>query len=251
MKTPEWHKRVYSSQTLPLTIASPKFKRQAFQEARFILDTLKVKKGEKLLDIPCGTGRHSKFFSVAGAEVTGIDINSTCISWAKKDNKGRSIRFEKGNMGNLSKYRGKFDVLANLFTSFGYFDSEDENDQVMREFVSVLKPGGRIALSLINKDWLLKVFKPASQVKLGKETIIEAREYYHQTSTVTAHWFHLNKSHTKADVYFNKVRVYSKEEMVELMQRCGLKKIKVYGSYSGDKFYRYKSSHPVYVGWKQ
>ncbi len=250
MKTPEWHKRVYSKETLPLTIASPKFNRQAFHEARFIMEKLKLKKGESLLDIPCGTGRHSKFFSLAGIEVTGVDINPTCLAWAKRHTRGRKIQFQKGNMGDLSKFRGKFDALANLFTSFGYFETEDENDQVMREFVSTLKPGGRLALSLINKDWLLKVFQPASQVKLGKETIIEAREYYRQTSTVTAHWFHLNKNHTKADVYYNRVRVYSKEDMVELMKQCGLKRIKVFGSYSGDKFSRYKSSHPVYVGWK-
>lgn len=250
MKTPSWHHTVYSEETLPLTIASPKFNRLALKETRFVREKLGLQKGESLLDVPCGTGRHSRFFALAGLKVTAVDINPACLAWARKYTRGLPIQFAKGNMADLRKYKGKFDSVANLFTSFGYFETEEENEKVMRELVSVLKPRGRMALCTINKDWLLKVFSPVQEVKLGKETILEARQYDPKTSAVSAHWFHLDPSGRQATVYFNRVRVYGKTEMVQLMKKCGLKRVEVYGSYDGDKFSRFQSTHPIYLGWK-
>ncbi len=242
---------VYSKDTLPLTIASPKFNRIAYQEARFVSEKLKLKKGDTILDVPCGTGRHARFFATSGLKVTAIDINPTCLSWAREYTNGLPIQYLRGNMGDLKRFRGKFDALANLFTSFGYFETEEENAAVMKEFYSALKPGGRIALCLINKDWLLKVFKPVVETRLGKETIVEAREYDAKTSTVSAHWFHLSANRRKARVYYNRLRIYGKSDLVSLMKQVGFKKIEVFGNYQNERFSRFQSTHPIYVGWKE
>jgi len=98
------------------------------------------KKYTKILDIPCGIGRHHKYLRDNGFEVYGIDNNENLIKVAKDRNRGFDKYYEVRDMREIN-FNEEFDVVLNWFTSFGYF-SHEENLKVLENFYNALKPGG-------------------------------------------------------------------------------------------------------------
>jgi SAM-dependent methyltransferase len=248
-----WQASMYDASFAARTIASREYERYARAEVRFLVGVLGLKKGESLLDAPCGTGRHARFFAQRGLKVTGIDLNPGLIRIAR--GLDRRSRYLKGDLLELARpkspYRGEFDVVVNLFTSFGYFASEAKNRAVLRGLVRSLKSGGRLAINLIDRDWLLRNFEATSHsVRDGVETL-ETRNYDARTHAIEAHTTVADLRKGTRRAYFHRTRLYSKSEMVKLMRAAGLTRIKVYGDSAGQKFERYETSHPTYVGWKE
>jgi hypothetical protein len=151
-------------------------------------------------------------------------------------------------MSNLRQLRGKFDAVVNLFSSFGYFSTDQKNKAVLQELISALKPGGLIAVHLINRDWLLKAYRPNDWGASGNTFTLEARKYDSDTKYIEGQTVVLDEKTGRAKRYFHRMRLYSKSEMLALMRECGLKNIRVYGDHMGSKFSKHDSSHPVYVG---
>lgn len=245
---------MYDTQLARLTIGSPKLAKLARNEARFLIAALGLKKGDRLLDVPCGTGRHSRAFAAAGLAVTGVELNQDCLKLAKTVCRGAGVCLEQGDMSKLSalgpKYRGHFDAVVNLFTSFGYFSTDAGNKRVLKQMVRALKPGGKLVIHTINRDWLLQVFKPIEWHEADGKFTLEARKYNATTKYNEVQSIVLDQRTQRAKVYYHRVRLYSKVEMVRLMTDCGLKQIQIYGDFDGSPFDRLKSAHPIYVGVK-
>lgn len=246
----EWHSSMYDTQFAQNTLGAPQFLKLARQEAEFLVKALRLKKGSRILDVPCGVGRHSKALAELGMSVTGVDINSDCLRLARGICKGKQVRLTRGDMADLSKYEGQFDAVINWFTSFGYFESDSANEHVMRQMIHALKPGGRFAIQLINRDWLLKVFRPVDWSKNGESFVMEARKYDPQTCTNESQRIVLDEKTGRAKRFYHRVRLYSMEEMVALLHGSGLANIRVYSGYEGGRFQRHRSTHPIYVGEK-
>ena len=78
-----------------------------------------------LLDVPCGHGRIANRLAARGARVTGLDADPLFLERARAEAKARGVEVEyvEGDMRTLP-WEGRFDVVLNWFTSFGYFDDE-------------------------------------------------------------------------------------------------------------------------------
>ena len=113
-------------------------------EARGVISLLDLKPGDRVLDCPCGYGRHSIELLADGMQVVGCDINSVHLGKAIRDAEAREVKydFRKGNMLTLDFDR-EFDAVINMFYSFGFFDADDDNFQVLINFYQALKPGGK------------------------------------------------------------------------------------------------------------
>lgn len=245
-----WHKIMYDNYLASTTIGSKRFVEIADKEAKFLSSVLGLTEGDRILDVPCGTGRHSRVFASLGYHVTGIDLNQYCLNLAKASCKGLKVTLQRGDMAKLSKYRDKFYAVVNLFTSFGYFATDTENEKVLRELITPLRSGGRIAIHTVNRDWLLKVFRPVDWSETNDKLIVEARKYdpatkYNESKTVI-----VDKKTRKAQFYYHRVRLYSKDEMIKLMKSCGLQQVKVIGNFEGAPFKKFASTHPIYIGTK-
>ena len=250
IKTPEWHKNLYDKWFIDDQLNSPYFRKYAQAEADFLVKKLKLKSGMSLLDVPCGAGRHAVEFAKLGINVTAIDINTECLKYTRKNCKGLPVTAQKADMRDLSQYREKYDVATNLFTSFGYFPTDEENEMILKELISTLKPGGKLALHLINRDWLMKVFRPVDWKIKGDVLELEARKYDPKTKYNESYLIILNQKTGKAKSYYHRTRLYSKSEIVRLLKRCGLKNVKVYPACSTESFTKQENSHPLYVGQK-
>jgi SAM-dependent methyltransferase len=113
-----------------------------------LIEFLDPKNDSSVLDLGCGKGRHSIFLSNLGLNVTGIDLSQNSIDSLKSRNSNR-LRFERWDMRNPYK-ESHFDFVFNLFTSFGYFENESENIDVLRAVNFNLKDNGVLVLDYLN-----------------------------------------------------------------------------------------------------
>jgi SAM-dependent methyltransferase len=101
-----------------------------------------------MLDVACGRGRHSKILAAKGFDVTGIDLSISSINEAMKFESG-NLHFFQHDM-RLPFRVNYFDIVFNLFTSFGYFNTMRENENVIRSMSSALKEGGMLVMDYLN-----------------------------------------------------------------------------------------------------
>ncbi len=121
------------------------------EEARFFMKNLiahlDLQKGDSILDLPCGMGRHAMFLSSQGFRVVGADLSANNILQAKRS-ENEKLRFTQHDM--REPLNGRYHAIFNLFTSFGYFEKEDTNSTVLRNFKNALLPGGHVVIDFLN-----------------------------------------------------------------------------------------------------
>ena len=134
------------------------------REVRRVIDVLGLPAGARILDVPCGQGRHAHPLAEAGFDVTGLDYSAHLLREAKARGTGGRLRYRRGDMRRMpSPWTNRFDAVLNLFTSFGFFAHPDDDARVIGEFARVLKPGGTlvwhggsrdgVVARFISRDW--------------------------------------------------------------------------------------------------
>lgn len=127
---------------------------------------LEINANSKVLDVACGKGRHSKTLAKLGFDVTGIDLSKRSIAYAQQFSHSR-LNFEVWDMRKVFN-PGEYDVVFNLFSSFGYFDNAQDDYKCVQAFLDELKPGGRLVLDYINSEWAVKNMKAKEIVPRGE-----------------------------------------------------------------------------------
>src|SRR3989338_8651260 len=99
---------------------------------------------ERILDVPSGYGRHSIALAKKGFNITGVELNAVHLSEAIRNAEVAQVSpdFVKGNMIDISQ-REEFDAVINMFYSFGFFETDEENKRVLANFFNALKKGGK------------------------------------------------------------------------------------------------------------
>lgn len=123
---------------------------------------LEVQPGMEILDLACGHGRIANRLAERGAHITGLDATALFLDRARSDAAAREVDVDyvKGDMRTLPWQGARFDRVISWFTSFGYFD-DDENRRVLHEAHRVLRPGGRLLIENNNLVELLPRWLPA------------------------------------------------------------------------------------------
>ena len=101
---------------------------------------LNLPEHSKVLDLACGKGRHAVMFHKLGMDVLGVDLSTNSIQIAK-ENSCQGLAFEVHDMREVIPTK-KFDLVANLFTSFGYFDSQSDNEKMIASIAAMLNEKG-------------------------------------------------------------------------------------------------------------
>jgi SAM-dependent methyltransferase len=130
-------------------------------DAAEIVEFLAPAPGARLLDAPCGEGRITSRLAGSGLEVVGVDASPTFVDRARRaaTAEGIAADYVVGDLRRLP-LRGPFDAVICWFTSFGYFDDE-ENRQVLAEFHRLLRPGGRLLVETLHHDGVVRHFTAA------------------------------------------------------------------------------------------
>ena len=128
------------------------YKNRDEKEAQIFIDNLieelNLKKGSKLIDIACGKGRHATYFNKKGMDVLGIDLSTKSIASAKQ-NENATLHFAVHDMREVYQ-ENCFDVVTNLFTSFGYFEDDKDEQKAINAMASDLKSEGILIIDFMN-----------------------------------------------------------------------------------------------------
>jgi SAM-dependent methyltransferase len=114
-------------------------------DVRFLTDVLPLPAFTRVLDVPCGTGRHLRALASGGYRVTGVDKDVAAIAEAGAD----AVR---GDLRDLDSLPSDYDAVINMWASFGYFDAA-ENERILESFARRLRLGGRLVLDLQNRTF--------------------------------------------------------------------------------------------------
>ncbi len=182
--------------------------------------------GERVLDLACGPGRHSAGLARGGARVVGVDLSPALLVAARRRGGGRVAR---GDMRQLPFATTAFDSVLNLFTSFGYFASDDEHAAVIREVARVLRPGGRFVLDFLNATAVRSGLVPRDERQVGGTTVVQERRISEDGRFVVKSIHVSGNSRT----FTERVRLYERADLEQMIAAHGIRPEAVAGDYDG------------------
>ena len=130
-------------------------------EVEGIVKLLALPPGSHILDLACGHGRHAIPLAEQGYRVTGQDLSEIFLDRARADAQARGVKVNwvHSDMREIP-FVDEFDAIINIFTAFGYLESDAEDQRVLHQVQKALRPGGRFLLELMHRDALLRWFQP-------------------------------------------------------------------------------------------
>ena len=184
-----------------------------------------------VLDAACGFGRHSQIFSNNNMNVVGFDLSMKLLKNAKSNLKeSENTYLVRGDFRNIY-FKKKFDLISNLFTSFGYFESDQENFSFAENSIDFIKQDGFFVFDYFNRSYLEKNLVPHSERKIGDLDIIEKREI--KDSRVVKE---INLIGKESNNFYESVKLYDSLEIIENFFKIGYKPKNIFGDYLGNNF---------------
>ena len=205
------------------------------RETAFAVRALGLQEGARVLDLACGHGRHVIALAQRGMVVTGQDLNEDYLRRAREDaaREGVEIETVHGDMRDIP-FTDEFDAVINMFTAFGYFDSEDEDMRVLQAVVNALKTGGKLLLDTINREWVLSNYVQNDwHTDDDGNTFLEHREFDLVTGRNRVTFSIVTADGTRRESPGHDVRLYTLTELARLLDAAGLRLSAVYGDYDG------------------
>jgi SAM-dependent methyltransferase len=203
------------------------------EEVDYLWRQLKLRPGSRLADICCGIGRHSSPLARRGVEVTGVDFCPEYLERAETAAAGLPAVFVRADMRDTRLETGAFDAVINMWTSFGYFADEDEDERAMAEWSRLLRPGGRLVMSLVNRDGLLHNFQRRRGDVRDDWLLLENSEHDYLTGRMTSRWLWVSPSGERHVREMN-LRQYAVYELVRMGARHGLSIVDAHGNLLGE-----------------
>lgn len=203
------------------------------QEAELLIDHLvsylNITPSESILDLACGRGRHAIYLASKGYDVTGYDLSENNILFANEFDH-EHLKFKVQDMRHT--YPDSFDIVMNLFTSFGYFDTLQDNISTLKSIKKCLKSNGIGIIDFLNLDYV-------------KNNIVEE-----ETKTIDDITFNLKRrienGYIIKDILFEdqgqqfhfteKVQALQLSDFVAMMQEAQIQLLEIFGDYKLSKF---------------
>ncbi|MFZ1527547.1 MAG: class I SAM-dependent methyltransferase [Ferruginibacter sp.] len=211
------------------------FNRDDREAAAFInklIDHLQPAPGSKMLDVACGKGRHSIQLASKGFNVTGIDLSEDSIKEALNSEK-ENLHFYRHDM-RLLFWINYFDYAFNFFTSFGYFNTQRENDDAVRTIVKALKPGGIFVIDYLNVHFAEDHLQHQSEKQVEDINFIITKwfdeTHFYKKIMVEDEQLEAPLIHTE------KVAKFSLGDFNEMLSYLGMQVQEVFGDYNFGRY---------------
>lgn len=190
-----------------------------------LLKFLKPPIGSKMLDVACGNGRYSIYLADKGYDVTGIDISNSKIQEASEST-GDHLQFYRHDM-RLPFRKNHFDYVFNFFTSFGYFERDEDHDRTIASIRDNLKVGGCFLLDYMNTPKVIEELVEEEERELDG-IHFSIKRYVENNFIVKKIEIH----HRNRDFEFiERVRAFYLEDFQQMLADNGLELKKYFGDY--------------------
>ena len=209
---------------------------KAETEIGLLLALLRMTGDETILDIPCGTGRHALELARRGFDVTGVDRTASYLDEARRRARDESLQVQwvQQDMRSFSR-PAAFDIVLNMYTSFGYFQDIEDDRAAARVFFEALRPGGRLVMELHGKENLAAGFSARDWVELDDgRVLLEERSIIDDWRAVRNRWIVYHDG-GRYELEFS-LRLYGAAELVDLLRGVGFSEITVFGNLEGDPY---------------
>jgi len=186
----------------------------------------------KILDLGCGNGRHAVCLNEIGYSVVGVDLSALQIAEAKR-NETQTLKFFQKDMRKLDYFR-EFDVVLNLFTSFGYFKVPSDNRLVLHGISKALKPKGVLVIDYMNTPLVVSRLRPTENKRIEGVEFEIRRLIKHGTihKIIVVN----DKAKDIHEIYEESVQILNLDDFTELLDEINLEITQVWGDYEGNEY---------------
>lgn len=198
--------------------------------------TLTGRTSGSLLDLACGPGRHAVEFAQRGFHVTGVDRSPFLLDRARENasQAGASVEWVMEDM-RLFLRPGTFDVACNLFTSFGYFEDEQDDLRVLQNLYQSLKNEGVLVIECLGKERLARVWQNAICTELADGSLLVQRpQLLNDWCRIRSEWILIKNGNARSFSFEH--NIYSGRELKDRLLSIGFKEVRLFGDLQGSPY---------------
>lgn len=204
--------------------------------AKAVFDFAGLKTGSKILDAGCGPGRISVELALLGADVTGVDIIQSELDAAAETAQDEGVELKLLNC-DLRTFRTeeKFDCAVNLYTSFGYCDTEEEDKLILQNIFNSIKDGGTFILETVSRETAIINFTKGEEFDRSGIKVITDFGVVGAWEGLRSNWRLIlpDGKHIRHEFV---QRLYSAPELKKTLVKIGYKSVEIYGGYLKQKY---------------
>jgi 2-polyprenyl-3-methyl-5-hydroxy-6-metoxy-1,4-benzoquinol methylase len=228
----EWYEEWFNNDDYQV-VYKHRDKAEAENLKELVLNNIDRKKINSVLDMACGAGRHSISFALEGFKVTAVDLSENLLKSAKQNAEKENVKIEF-ILSDIRDFKpvNKFDLVLNLFTSIGYFETDKENIKVIKKAYDVLNTGGWFVLDYFNKNFILNNMIPITVENIGGRRITQIREIADNRVIKKINI----KNNGKESEFIESVRLFSENEITDILQNIGFKIGRIFGDFDSSNF---------------
>lgn len=229
ISTVAWYREWFGEEYLELY--AHRDRQEAERQADFVEEQIGKADRRAILDLACGAGRHTDALRARGHRVLGTDLSVTLL--ARRPDLPRVA----GDMRCLPFAAESFHWVLNFFTSFGYFEGERENFQVLEEVVRVLVPGGGFLIDLMNPEPVIESLEPVESFTTDGRRV-EIERWYDPHARRVNKRIRITRPDRPERTFLESVRAYRIEEVTIGLQWVGFQVADTFGNFRGEPYDR-------------
>ena len=218
------------------------YKNRNDEEAQAFMDNithyLNMPENGTILDLACGKGRHSIYLNKLGYNVTGVDLSENSIAIAKESS-NETLQFKTHDM--REPMNETYDAVFNLFTSFGYFDSHEDNIKTLKAIKESINEYGFGVIDFFNADFIIENL-------VAEETKeIDGITFHIKRAVENKKIIKEIRFEDKGESFFftEKVSAFTLADFEAMMEEAGIYLLEIFGDYKLRKFYKSQSERLI------
>ncbi|GEC71532.1 Methyltransferase domain-containing protein [Flavobacterium flevense] len=220
------------------------YKERNESEAQLFMDNLthylNLPENAKVLDLACGKGRHAIYLNQLGFDVIGADLSENSIAEASK-NANETLHFKVHDM--REPFEEKYDAIFNLFTSFGYFENDDDNLTTLKAIKNSLSEYGFAVIDFMNVNQVISTLVP-EEVKT-----VDGIDFHIKRYVKDGHIFKEIDFDDRGHKYHftEKVKALTLQDFESMMEEAGIYLLDIFGDYKLKKFHKTESERLILI----
>jgi len=239
----EWYKDWFNTEEY-INVYKHRNEDDAENHIKLILENVELKPQAKILDMACGAGRHAIILARRNFKVTAVDLSENLISIAKENAERENLKINF-TLSDIRQFETpeKFELILNLFTSFGYFETDEENYAVLQKAYNLLSSDGFFVLDFFNSKYLVDNLVECTTETLDQTQILQQRKI--ENSRIVKRIEIKRNNHSVE--FMESVRMFTYSDLSNALIKIGFDIYKTYGDFFGSKFNEQVSPRLIFI----